>query len=101
MRLASRPNYGRLVISWLYPRSALMRIAILSDIHGNQTAFEAVLADLTSNRRRGLPSVCDALLIRQEEQDKGRRRKQKCPRTQLIREIAHQVMHLVAVNIAF
>ena len=27
-------------------RGSLMRIAIVSDIHGNQTAFEAVLADL-------------------------------------------------------
>jgi hypothetical protein len=27
-------------------RGSLMRIAIVSDIHGNRTAFEAVLADL-------------------------------------------------------
>src|SRR5260370_9128230 len=46
MRLASRPNYGRLVISWRYSREPEMRIAIVSDIHGNRTAFEAVLADL-------------------------------------------------------
>src|SRR5260370_10007153 len=51
MRLASRPNYGRLVISWRYSRSALMRIAILSDIHGSRTAFEAVLADLRQTPR--------------------------------------------------
>jgi hypothetical protein len=28
------------------PKNSMMRIAILSDIHGNRTAFEAVLADL-------------------------------------------------------
>src|SRR5882762_5412441 len=28
------------------PQNSVMRIAILSDIHGNRTAFEAVLADL-------------------------------------------------------
>jgi predicted phosphodiesterase len=36
-----------LVIWWRYPEwENLMRIAIVSDIHGNRTAFEAVLADL-------------------------------------------------------
>src|SRR3954470_318992 len=35
------------MISWRYSiRKYWMRIAIVSDIHGNRTAFEAVLADL-------------------------------------------------------
>src|SRR5271155_3493711 len=33
-------------ISFTRYRTTLMRIAIVSDIHGNRTAFEAVLADL-------------------------------------------------------
>jgi hypothetical protein len=32
-----------------------MRIAIVSDIHGNRTAFEAVLADLRNTAGRGTP----------------------------------------------
>src|SRR5258705_2100374 len=38
---------------WWYPGRTVMRIAIVSDIHGNRTAFEAVLADLrqTSDRK--------------------------------------------------
>src|SRR5208283_2411541 len=34
------------VISWLGAERTPVRIAIVSDIHGNRTAFEAVLADL-------------------------------------------------------
>jgi predicted phosphodiesterase len=34
------------MILWRYSERTVMRIAIVSDIHGNRTAFEAVLADL-------------------------------------------------------